>query len=230
MPYFISPLSSQLTVEHKLSWFFFSHNLVFPSDLPFSVCRHVSPSLSLSRYLSLFSLTSPFRRICHGNVKNLSCSNSFRALSVEKEGQFCFSSLLSVCCGLKVMKTIFHLHGVIWLGVAEKVCYGKINIMEGLTLLSLSHWDQCVYYWTGYITQTRRHACNVHTFRAKLYIEYANIHTHKGEIHTGNPFLPKSTPSPILSVLWLCLYECVCAFTCVCIHMCVCLPASHWML
>lgn len=55
------------------------------------------------------------------------------------------------------MRTIFHLAGVIWLGVAEQVCYGKINIMEGLTLLSLSCQDQCLHCWTGYITQTRGH-------------------------------------------------------------------------
>ena len=108
MPYFISPLSSQLTVEHKLSWFFFFFTQfglsVWSALFCLSSCVSPSPSLSLSlsRALSLpilslslsLSLTSPFRRICHGNVKNLSCSNSFRALSLEKEGQFCFFFLL----------------------------------------------------------------------------------------------------------------------------------------
>lgn len=75
------------------------------------------------------------------------------------------------------MKTIFHLHGVIWLGVAEQVCYGKINIMEGLTLLSLSHRDQCVYYWIGYITQACRHACYVQTFRAQNIMHTRVVYT-----------------------------------------------------
>lgn len=84
------------------------------------------------------------------------------------------------------MKTIFHLHGVIWQGVAEQVCYGKINIMEGLTLLSLSGRDRCVCYWTGYITQTHRHADNLRPSSASLYTVCKHAPTwgtHKDEAH-----------------------------------------------
>lgn len=224
MPYFISPLSSQLTAKHKLSWFFsffFLHTIqAFCLICPFlSVIMPPPPHpLSCVSYLSLFSLTSPFYRICHGNVKNLSCPNSFCALSVGKEGQFCFSWLPSLCCGLKVMKTIFHLHGVIWLGVVEQVCYGKINIMEGLTLLSLSGWDRCVYYWTGYITQTQRHAGNLHTFKARLYTvcKHAQTYgTHKDgtheeqqgyHVHTVN--LCQLYSRPAHTVLYICVHVC----------------------
>lgn len=114
--------------------------------------------------------------------------------------------------------------------------------MEGLTLLSLSRWDQCVYYWTGYITQTRRHACDVHTFGAKnlscLESMQTYTHTHKEhikmkytcssrDIHTYAQaihiwFTPHHPP---YCVLWLCLHVCVCAFTCVCASVCV--PASE---
>lgn len=131
------------------------------------------------------------------------------------------------------MKTIFHLHGVIWLGVVEQVCYGKINIMEGLTLLSLSGWDRCVYYWTGYITQTQRHAGNLHTFKARLYTVCKHAHaygTHKDgiheqqqgyHVHTVNlcqPYRPARTVSSI------------CVHVCVRVCMCVCVKASTlWM-
>lgn len=174
MPYFISPLSSQLTVRHKLSWFFFLF-LSLP-DLPFccllSYCTH---SLSCWRYLS-FALSPP--RFCHfrqGNVekkkgkKTLSCSISFCALSIKKGNSVLSRRRLSACCCLKLMKTIFHLHGVIVLGVAAQVSYGKINIMEGLTLLSRSGQDQCVCYWTGYVIQTRSCACHVCALEAKMY-------------------------------------------------------------
>lgn len=92
--------------------------------------------------------------------RNICRSILFCAFSVEGQGHFSFLCAAQV---LKVMKTIFHLQGVIWPGVAEQVCYGKINIMEGLTLLSLSHWDQCVFYWTGYIKQTSRPLLDKHT-------------------------------------------------------------------
>ena len=70
----------------------------------------------------------------------------------------------------------------------RQVCYGKINIMEGLTLLSLSRGDRCVYYWTGYITQTRRHALQcARTFRATLYVygmqTCTHTHTHTQGTH-----------------------------------------------
>lgn len=91
MPYFISPLSSQLTVRHKLSWLFFLF-LSLP-DLPFccllSYCTH---SLSCWRYLS-FALSPP--RFCHfrqGNVekgkKNPQLLH-FILCSFNQEGQFC---------------------------------------------------------------------------------------------------------------------------------------------
>ncbi len=161
----------------------------------------------------------------------------------RKKGSSVFSSHLSVCCGLKVMKTIFHLHGVISLGVAEQVCYGKINIMEGLTLFSLSHWDQCVYYWTGYITQTRRHAMRcAHTLRAKLFIQYANMHTHKEhishkvkyacssrDIHAythRQSISPSQHTIPHPPLCALVMSACMCVRT----RVCACLPASHWML
>ena len=176
MPYFISPLSSQLTAKHTFFTQFRSLCLI----CPFSVCRHVPPSLSFECYLSLSSLTSPFCRICHGNVKKSQLLH-FILCSFSRERRviqffFSFSWLLFVCCGLKVMKTIFHLHWVIWLGVAEQVCYGKINIMEGLTLLSLSGRDQCVCYWTGYITQTHWHACRLRSFKARMYTVCKHAH------------------------------------------------------
>jgi len=146
MPYFISPLCFQAQIEQICF-------LLSTQFGRFVICPFQSVLMCVSLSLSFqVPFSSPFCCICHGNAKeekkrkNLGCSNSFCALSVEKKGQFCFSSLVSVCWGLEVMKTIFHLHGVIWPGVAEQVCYGKINIMEGLTLLSLSHWDQCVCY------------------------------------------------------------------------------------
>lgn len=62
--------------------------------------------------------------------------------------------------------------------MAEQVCYGKINIMEGLTLLSLSRRDQCVYYWTGYITQTHRHAMRcAHIQSQVVYTVCEHAHT-----------------------------------------------------
>lgn len=121
-------------------------------------CHHAAISFSIFQ-------SSPFHFICHGNAKkksqrNICRSILFCAFSVEGQGHFSFLCAAQV---LKVMKTIFHLQGVIWPGVAEQVCYGKINIMEGLTLLSLSHWDQCVFYWTGYIKQTSRPLLDKHT-------------------------------------------------------------------
>lgn len=83
---------------------------------------------------------------------------------------FSLANDFSTCCCLKLMKTIFHLHGVIWLGVAAQVCYGKINIMEGLTLLSWSGQDRCVCDWTGYITQTHGRACHVHALETRVCI------------------------------------------------------------
>lgn len=124
--------------------------------------------------------------------------------------------------------------------MAEQVCYGKINIMEGLTLLSLSRRDQCVYYWTGYITQTRGHACNVHTFRAKMYIQSANMHTHKEhikvkytcssrDIHTYTQAIhicfAAHHPPCALCFGYVCMYVCVHSHVCVCL--CVCVPASE---
>ena len=121
----------------------------------------------------------------------------------------------------------------------RQVCYGKINIMEGLTLLSLSRGDRCVYYWTGYITQTRRHALQcARTFRATLYVygmqtcTHTHTHTHKEHIKKGihnthaaaaeisthahkqsissvQRTIPPHTLSFSLSLLWLCLYVCV---------------------
>lgn len=119
------------------------------------------------------------------------------------------------------MKTIFHLHGVIWLGVVEQVCYGKINIMEGLTLLSLSGWDRCVYYWTGYITQTQRHAGNLHTFKARLYTVCKHAHTygtHKAaRISCTHCESMSALQTSSLRLLYL--YACACASK----------PAHCWM-
>lgn len=81
-PYFISPLSSQLTVK-QIELIFFSHNSVFLSDLLFSCLLSYVPPLvwAVSPFLSHL----PFCQICHGKVKKLSCSLSFCVFSVEKK-------------------------------------------------------------------------------------------------------------------------------------------------
>lgn len=119
-------------------FFFFSHTiLAFYVICPFLVCLRIrlshfpSPPSHLSPpHFAVFVMVMQKKK-----KKNLSCSNSFRALSIAKGGQFCFSSLVSVCWGLKVMKTIFHLHAVIRLGVAraglswENKYYRRSNVI-----------------------------------------------------------------------------------------------------
>lgn len=98
MPYFISPLSSQLTAKHTFFTQFRSLCLI----CPFSVCRHVPPSLSFECYLSLSSLTSPFCRICHGNVKKSQLLH-FILCSFSRERrviQFFFFLFLTTFCVL----------------------------------------------------------------------------------------------------------------------------------
>lgn len=165
MPYFISPLSSQLTVEHKLSWCgFFSHNLVFLSDLPFSVCRHVSPSLSFSLSLP-FSLSSPFRRICHGNVKK-SQLLQFISCSFSRERRAILFLLTSFCV-LRFKGNEDHISsawsymtGRGWAGLLwENKYYGRSNFVIFISpgsmcvLLDRIHYTntkarmQCAHMW-----------------------------------------------------------------------------------
>lgn len=89
MPFFISPLDSQLTVKHKLSFFspFSSVSLI----CPFAACCHtislLSPLFLLCVYCLSFALSPPcFFHFLQGNMKKktLSCSFSFCALSIKK--------------------------------------------------------------------------------------------------------------------------------------------------
>lgn len=117
------------------------------------------------------------------------------------------------------MKTIFHLHGVIWLGVAEHLCYGNINIMEVLTLLSLSHWDQCVHYRRGYITHHRPMCAHIYIIKcnARLLRLYANTHaTADIRIHTCNPKPLHTSPSPTFALLCVCVHSYVCVWVIEC--------------
>ncbi len=180
MPYFISPLSSQLTVEHKLSWFFFLHTIwSFCLICPFLsvvMCLPLPPSLS--RYLSLFSLTSPFRCICHGNVKNLSCSNSFRALSVEKEGQFCFS--LTTFCVLwfkgnedHISSAWSYMTGRGWAGLLwENKYYGRSNFVIFISLGSM-----CVLLDRIHYTNTWARMQCAHIQSQDVYTVCKHAHT-----------------------------------------------------
>lgn len=101
MPYFISPLSSQLTVSHKLSWFFFFSLLFVSLSLicPFAACCHTvslppSPHFLLCVCYLSFALSPP--RFCHfrqGNVKKkekkIAQLLRFILCSFNQEGQFC---------------------------------------------------------------------------------------------------------------------------------------------
>lgn len=142
MPFFISPLDSQLTVKHKLSFFFSFHLSLI---CPFAACCHavspLSPLFLLCVCCLSFDLSPPhFCYFLQGNMKKKKNPSAapfhFVLFQSRRPILFSLADDFSACCCLKLMKTIFHLHGVIWLGVAAQVCYGKINIMEGLALLS----------------------------------------------------------------------------------------------
>lgn len=126
-----------------------------------------------------------------------------------------------------------------------QVCHGKINIIEGLTLLSLSRpGSMCVLLDSVLYTNTtagmqRAHIGEHNACTLRLWTQYANTDAHKEhikveyacssrEIHMYTLSLRQSIsaaqhtippPTPCASVMPVCL----------CAHLCVC-QASHRML
>lgn len=201
--------------------------------------------MSLSLPLPL-ALSSPLQCICHGNVKNLSCFNSFRALSVEKEGQFCFSSLVSVLrlSGNEdhISSACSYMTGRGWAGLLwENKYYERANFVIFITLGSM-----CVWWNRRQCTNTKASMQNAYIqllkHNAPTLMSYVcvNIQTREAhicssrDIHTWTHAVQycfiSHHPTYFLHFGYVCMpvCVCVCALMFVCLFACIC--ACQWVI
>lgn len=207
------------------------------------VCPFLSTIMSLSLSLPLpLALSSPLQCICHGNVKNLSCFNSFCALSVEKEGQFCFSSLVSVLrlSGNEdhISSACSYMTGRGWAGLLwENKYYERPNFVIFITLGSM-----CVLWNRRQCTNTKASLQNAYIqllkHNAPMLMPYvcANIQPREAricssrDIHTWTHAVQycfiSHHPTYFLHFGYVCMPVCVCVCACalmfVCLFACIC--------